>query len=149
MNPVRQNCAVFAWLVLLATLSCAGSGIGLDEFGNPLGETGIGPLEPTLTSIQQRIFTPICTQCHAGPAAPLGFSLEDGFSYQQIVNRSSVEVRDLLRVEPGAPDASYIVIKITGAEGMVGGRMPLGMPPLSTEQIAAIRQWIEDGAPEN
>ena len=130
-------------------IACAGSGEGLDELGNPLGEGGGGELQPTFSSIQASIFTPICTQCHAGASAPLSFSLQAGFSYDQLVGVPSVEVPELLRVNPGQPDNSYLVMKIEGAPGITGGRMPLGLPPLSADQIASIRAWIADGALEN
>jgi hypothetical protein len=139
---------VVLWLVGL-TIACAGSGEGLDEFGNPLGEGGGGELQPTFSSIQANIFTPICTQCHAGASAPLSFSLQAGFSYDHLVGVPSIEVPELLRVDPGQPDDSYLVMKIEGAPGITGGRMPLGLSPLSAEQIAAIRAWIADGALEN
>lgn len=134
---------------LALALACAGSGEGLDEFGNPLGAGGVGILEPTLTSIQARVFTPICTRCHAGPSAPLGFSLEASVSYEQTVNVPSVEAPQLLRIKPGAPDESYLVLKAEGAPGITGGRMPLGLPALSAEQLDAVRIWIENGAPQN
>ena len=135
--------------LLVFAIACAGSGEGLDEFGNPLGEGGGGVLEPTFSSIQANIFTPICIQCHAGASAPLSLSLQAGFSYDQLVGVPSVEAPELLRVDPGQPDDSYLVMKIEGAPGITGGRMPLGLSPLSAEQIAAIRTWIADGALEN
>lgn len=128
---------------------CAGDGTGLDECGNPLGEGGCQTLEATFSSLQARIFTPICTQCHAGASAPLGFSLEAGVSFSNLIDVTSVEVPGLMRVNPGQPDSSYIVLKVEGAPGIVGGRMPLGLPPLSSEEIQAIRDWIADGALQN
>ena len=147
-NHARGLVLVVLWLVGL-TIACAGSGKGLDEFGSPLGEGGGGVLEPTFSSIQANIFTPICTQCHAGASAPLSFSLQAGFSYDQLVGVPSVEVPELSRVDPGQPDNSYVVMKIEGAPGITGGRMPLGLSPLSAERIAAVRGWIADGALEN
>ncbi len=147
MNRTAHRFSIGIFLAF--AIACAGSGEGLDEFGNPLGEGGSGVLEPTFSSIQANIFTPICTQCHAGASAPLSFSLQAGFSYDQLVGVPSVEVPELLRVDPHQPDNSYVVMKIEGAPGITGGRMPLGLSPLSAEQIAAIRTWIADGALEN
>jgi hypothetical protein len=79
----------------------------------------------------------------------LSLSLQVGFSYDQLVGVPSVEVPELLRVDPGQPDDSYLVMKIEGAPGITGGRMPLGLSPLSAKQIATIRAWIADGALEN
>lgn len=136
----------FAGVLVVLGAACAGSGTGLDEFGDPLDSGGTEVLEPTLASIQARVFTPICTQCHAGAAAPLGLSLETGRSFTQLIGVPSVEDPTRWRVRPGDPEASYLVAKIEGAPGIVGGRMPLGLPPLSAEQRSAIRRWIETGA---
>lgn len=137
-----------ALAVILGTAACAGDGTGLDEFGNPIGGGG-APLQPTFTSIQTHIFTPICTQCHAGAAAPLGVSLEAGVSYESLVNVASVQQPEVLRVKPGAPESSYLVLKLEGAAGITGGRMPLGLPALSTGEVIVVRDWIQAGAPRN
>lgn len=136
------------WAVALGAGACAGAGTGLDEFGNPADGGGI-PLQPTWTSIQARVFTPTCTQCHAGAGAPLGFSLEAAVSYQNLLTVVSVQRPDLRRVAPGAPDSSYLMLKLEGASGIVGGRMPFGLPPLSNDEIRAIRDWIAAGALRN
>jgi hypothetical protein len=137
-------------VVLLFTVpaACAGDGTGLDEFGNPVSGN-MRPLGATFLSIQARIFSPNCTQCHAGASAPLGFSLEASVSYGNLVNVQSVEVPELMRVRPGQPDSSYLVWKIEGTSGIAGGRMPSGLSPLSAEEIQAIRDWIADGALQN
>ena len=122
--------------------ACAGDGTGLVDGGDT-------SLEPTFTSIQARILTPTCTQCHAGAAAPLGFSLEAAVSYENLLNGASVQRPDLRRVRPGAPDSSYLVLKLQGASGIVGGRMPLGLPPLASDEMKAIRDWIAAGALRN
>ena len=135
-------------LPLITSLLLAACGGG----GGDGGGGGGGPppppppaIEPTLASIQDNVFTPICTNCHAGAAAPNGLRLEEGLSHAMLVNVPSLEVPALLRVEPGNPDDSYLVQKIEGTAA-VGGRMPLGGQPLSQDTIAAIRQWITDGA---
>jgi hypothetical protein len=48
----------------------------------------------------------------------------------------------LMRVTPGAPDSSYLVMKITGTPGIIGSRMPFGRDPLSNEDVATIVEWI-------
>ncbi len=107
------------------------------------------PLAPTLSAIQANVFTPICTQCHTGASAPFGLALGAGLSRQNLVGVASAEQPALLRVRPGNPDSSYVVWKIEGRSGIVGGRMPLGLAPLSSDQIAAIRGWIQAGALDN
>lgn len=127
-----------------ALLGCAGSGADLDENGRPL-DSGPLPLVPTFASIQQNVFTPVCTRCHAGAAAPTGLRLDEASSYAMLVNVASVEVPGLRRISPGNPDLSYLVQKIEG-RAAVGGRMPLNSPALPQATIDVIKQWIREGA---
>jgi len=125
--------------------ACAGNGEGLDANGQPI-QGPAPPPQDDFTQIQNTIFTPICTACHAGANAPVGLRLDEGNSLALLVGVASVEVPALLRVSPGNPDASYLVQKIEGTAA-VGERMPLGGPPLSQAQIDLVRGWIAAGAP--
>src|SRR5215469_13263017 len=140
------------WAAVVAAVvaaSCTGNGEGLDQNGQPIGSGGSsGTLTPDFTSIQDNVFTPICTRCHIGPSAPEGLQLDAAHSYALLVGVPSVEQPSLQRVNPGNPDASYIVLKLEGASGISGGRMPLGGPYLPQSTIDVIRQWITDGAPK-
>jgi hypothetical protein len=110
----------------------------------------VAGLAPTLQSIQDSVFTPICSGCHSGPAGPDLPSGQDltsaEASYANLVGVPSLEVPDLLRVNPGDADASYLVQKLEGTAAE-GARMPLNGDPLPPETIAAIRDWITAGAP--
>ena len=67
-------------------------------------------------------------------------------SFAALVNVASEEQPSLLRVAPNDPDNSYLVHKIEGRPGIVGGRMPLGGPFLDEATFAAVKSWIEGGA---
>lgn len=133
------------FLCLMISACSAGSGEGLDVSGRPIGETPVPNDQPTFSNIQARIFTPICTQCHVGAAAPQGLRLDSANSYGDLVGVPSREVPALDRVEPFDPGTSYMFQKISGTAA-VGGRMPLGGPSLPDEDIELVRQWISDGA---
>ncbi|HEU4601415.1 MAG TPA: hypothetical protein VFS24_05580 [Steroidobacteraceae bacterium] len=137
--------AIAAMLGACLLSACSGNGKGLDENGRPVQQTSNDELTATFDSIQQHVFTPICTACHTGSTAPLGLRLDEGVSYAMLVNVASVEDPTLKRIDPGNPDASYLIHKIEGTAS-VGGRMPLGGSPLPPATIAVIRQWISDGA---
>jgi hypothetical protein len=139
-----RGCMALATAFVLA--GCAGSGEGLDANGEPIVA---GPAPNTdFQEIQATIFTPVCTGCHVGANAPQGLRLDAANSYALLVNVASSEVPSLMRVNPGNPDASYLVQKIQG-NAAVGGRMPLNGPPyLSQAQIDLVRRWISAGAPQ-
>jgi len=141
--------------VLLGASGCSGSGDGLDENGQPIGGGGGAPpptppppSPPTsaFKQIQDTIFTPVCTGCHAGASAPRGLRLDEGNSFALLVGVPSSQVPSLQRVQPGNAENSYLVHKIEG-RAAVGARMPLGGPPLSQADIDLIKQWIVAGAP--
>src|SRR5262245_20381577 len=129
--------------ILLLAACTAGNGEGLDANGQPIPI--VPPGNSDFQEIQDTVFTPICTQCHVGANAPQGLRLDAANSYAMLVNTASNEVPTLLRVDPGNPDQSYIVQKISGTAA-VGGRMPLGQAPLPQDRIDLIRQWIAAGA---
>lgn len=114
------------------------------------GGSAPAPLSADFESIQENIFTPICSVCHAGGGAPEGLRLDAADSYNLLVGVPSTEVPSLLRVKPGDPDNSYIIQKLEG-HAAVGAQMPFGCPTtqpcLTTSTIAFIRQWITNGAP--
>ena len=101
----------------------------------------------TLEAIQASVFTPTCATagCHSGDSPPEGLRLDDGFSFDNLVDVPSSEVPELLRVDPGKPDESYLVQKIEGTAAE-GAQMPLGGPPLDQNLIDDIREWITNDA---
>jgi mono/diheme cytochrome c family protein len=153
---------IFVSAAMIFLSACgAGSGEGLNNQGLPQNlssqnssssssqssnpNTGV-----TLASLQQNIFGAICIACHTGSTAPHGLRLDsEDNSYAFLVNHAADEVPELMRANPGHPDDSYIIRKLEGAAGIVGGRMPLGGPYLSQEQINTVRDWIANGAPRS
>jgi CHRD domain len=102
----------------------------------------------------QPIFAANCALagCHAGNSPQQGMNLAAGQAFANIVGVKSKEAPDLNRVQPGDPQKSYLWHKINGTQGTVGGsgaRMPLAKAPLPDDQLAKIRQWIEQGAKNN
>jgi len=132
---------------LAALAGCAGNGKGLDANGNPTsGGGGTAPLTADFQSIQDNVFSAICTHCHIGGSAPQGLQLDADHSYAMLVGVPSSEQPNVLRVEAGDPDSSYIIRKLEGSGGIAGERMPLGGPYLDQATINVIRQWITNGA---
>jgi methionine-rich copper-binding protein CopC len=146
-RPKLVPVAVLSCLVALLA-GCAGNGMGLDENGNPIvpGSSAPGTLTADFQSIQDNIFTPICTKCHIGAGAPEGLQLDQAHSYGLLVGVPSAEVPGTLRVKAGDPAHSYIIQKLEGASGIVGAQMPFGGPYLPQSTIDVIAQWITNGA---
>jgi hypothetical protein len=148
MSSARYK-TIVAFLAAAALYGCAGNGNGLDSNGNPVtpGSGSGGPLTADFQSIQDNVFTPICTKCHQGAGAPEGLQLDATHSYANLVGVASAEQPSVLRIAAGDPDSSYLIRKITGTPGITGVRMPADGPPyLPQSTIDVIRQWVTNGA---
>ncbi len=108
----------------------------------------------TLSFIQDTVFTPSCalSGCHGSPNPAQGMNLTAGLTFSNIVDVPSTQQPSLRRVNPGNPDASYLIRKLEGEPSISGVRMPkVGLSGcttscLSQQTIDNIRQWISDGA---
>lgn len=159
---------LFVCLVAISLLvGCgSGSGQGLDENGNLMGQapggdpggsgngggTGAsGNPNAKLAWVQANVFGGICSQCHTGAGAPLGVDWSSESASCSNVGRTSGEIPTMLEVESSNPDGSYVIWKVEGTgpngEPIVGAQMPLSNPPLTAEARQNIWDWISDGTP--
>ena len=84
------------------------------------------------------LFQANCQGCHQ-PAKPLGDYVMT--SFDKLV--AGGETGDAAIV-PGKPDESYLLDQITPVDGEA--EMPKNADPLSDEEVALVRKWIEQGA---
>jgi hypothetical protein len=92
-----------------------------------------------------------CAICHLTGEEAGDMSLVPDAAYETLVSVKS-PTTGLVRVEPGKPDASYLIMKLEGthlSKGGSGARMPFGAEPLTAMNIQLIRDWIAAGAPKN
>jgi hypothetical protein len=108
------------------------------------------PAAPTLTQLKSSAFS-VCGGCHTGggTSLPASMDLTPANIYASIVGVASVEQPTLKRVNPGNPDTSYVVLKLEGAAGITGARMPFGGPYLDQATIDQVRAWVTAGAQNN
>ena len=142
---VRFKLGVLSLSILLAAVGCSSSS------SSPSSPSPT-PTVTFSTQIQQQIFNPACTACHTddGRTPASNLNLKSGVSISNLVNVASVGKAGAVRVIAGNPSGSYLIQKLEGAADIVGLRMPRNGPPyLTTEQVALIRQWIQNGAPNN
>lgn len=102
--------------------------------------------------IQAHVFTPSCasSSCHGGPEPEVGLSLADGVARANLVDKGSSTKPGWIRVVPGAPSSSYLLVSLGRVPGPPpqDGFMPLGTDePLCAPKIEAIERWIQAGAP--
>lgn len=92
-----------------------------------------------------------CATCHLTGEEAGGMALYPAAAYASIVAVPSLESR-LMRIKPGAPDESYLLLKVEGRHLDAGGsgqRMPFGEAPLDEAILQRLRNWIAAGALDN
>ena len=141
---IRQHLRWASSAVLLMLSACGGDSASMPPAAPaaaaapPSGTTGTAtaqPLAATFESIQANIFTPICAGCHSGPNAAENLALDAAHSYADLINIPSTEEPSVVRVKPGEPMQSYLVLHIQ-KEG----------DGASATDLSFIMQWITDGA---
>jgi mono/diheme cytochrome c family protein len=137
----------FGMVAVAAAMMVAGCGKDSPTTPTPT------PTGPTFSQqIQAQILTPACVACHTdeGRTPAGGLNMKPGSAHASLVGVSSTGKAGATRVIAGNPSGSYLVQKLEGASDIVGLRMPRNGPPfLTAEQIALIRLWIQNGAPNN
>lgn len=143
MNTRKLVPAALILGVLLGFSSCT---------EKPLLSPGPPPPPDTLVSFAGDV-RPIltgngCTGCHP-PSSGYGVQ-----SWQNVFGPGDeARTLDLLDVQPGKPESSYLIWKLEGPDRwpkMIGSRMPpQGRDTVGTAEIATIRTWIRQGALDN
>ncbi len=139
---------------VLAALTLAPAGCCPDvrtlDGGAAVGEAGASTAQARLTVIQRTIFDRHCvTDCHELVSAAANLTLTPGKSYEELVQQPSQQISSRVRVVPGDPDRSYLMIKMEGRAGMVGDAMPRLAPRRPRAEIDLVRAWITRGAPND
>jgi len=110
------------------------------------------PMPVGFSGIQDMIFTRSCATafCHDALSYTGNLDLTPEHAYAQLVNVPpdivTAASAGLLRVKPGDPAQSFLLIKLNGPPPDQGSRMPLSAAPLSAEQIRLVTDWIVQGA---
>ena len=104
-----------------------------------------------LTWIEAHVLAPACATatCHTGDHPSAELVLDVGAARAQLVNRATSTLPGWIRVVPGAPSASYLVVALGRTPGPApeDGFMPFGTSePLCVEKLDAIERWISAGA---
>ncbi|MDD3352087.1 hypothetical protein [Zoogloea sp.] len=115
----------------------------------PLGAGAAGKVSFTKDIVP--VLRANCATCHLTGQEAGNLKLHPGAAYASLVKVASVE-SPLKRIEPGAPERSYLMHKLDGTHldaGGMGDQMPFGADPLDEGTRNLIRRWISAGAPNN
>ena len=141
--PCRATWTLAAALLVAA---CCPEGKTSDEGTADGAQAG----SARLSTLQEEVLDRHCvTDCHEGVNAASNLRLEREQTYRALVNQASQQLTGKIRVVPGDPESSYLIIKMEGGAGMVGVQMPRLAPPRPQSEINALRGWISRGAPDD
>lgn len=118
------------------------------------GGTGVDDLsgQPVTADVDfaaqvQPIFNSLCVACHNDIATNSGgLDLQSGASLAELVGRLSTEAKGVMLVEPGHPERSYLMEKLSAAQPQIGTRMRPGNA-IDLSLQALVRDWISQLEP--
>lgn len=147
---IRKN-MLLSWVVGLLVTACGKTTTPAATCGTVCADGG-----ETFSSIQNNILTKSCatTFCHDSVSAEAQMNLSSGSAYARLVSVDSVTTpctgnAQTKRVQPGFPDTSCLLLRLTTTSPDAGERMPKFETPLCADQIDCVRKWIQNGAPNN
>lgn len=108
------------------------------------GPVAAQPDQAALEARVAELFARSCARsgCHAGPVPQMEMTLTPEQFAASTIGVPSRERPELLRVHPGEPDSSYLMMKVRGDADIVGVQMPLTGDRLSEDEIATLEDWI-------
>ncbi len=104
-----------------------------------------------LTWIQDNVFSSTCalSHCHSSDSQAGGLVLSQGMARDSLVNKPSTVQSGWMRVLPGDPAHSYLLVAVGAEPGTPpeGSTMPWGgLPMLCSQELDALKRWITAGA---
>jgi mono/diheme cytochrome c family protein len=103
---------------------------------------------PAVPAPVRKIFTSHCTECHSGASPSAGMSLEPARLPASILDKPSAAKPDFKIADSAAPERSYLLMKLRGAAGIAGSRMPLRANRLKDEDIQTLADWLAGLKPQ-
>lgn len=139
--PVKILLRIVACLAVAALIACGGE----DDPVAPDDGPKTVPDSVEFAKHVQPIFTSRCATsgCHVNPGPSADLVLTAGQSHGNIVNVPTVVFTPGVRVTPFEPVNSVLYLLVQS------GTMPASGRRLTSVELAIIRKWIEDGAPDN
>lgn len=123
---------------------CDEEGSGMGGAGGALGTVSFsGDILP--------LFENTCSgsSCHTGDDRKAPLALDPDEAYDHLVMARSEVCDEEIFVEPGSPDQSYLIDKLSGGAVCSGSRMPLAAPALPVSALRTTVAWICQGAQNN
>jgi hypothetical protein len=146
-DPVRRPFSVLLAAALLPLLASALSGCpGTIEDSSRFQGRCRGQLD-----VQTEIFVARCSDssCHDAQSPAAELDLISPNLERRLVGVRSTQCSTRLRIDRTEPERSYLLEKLEHDEQECGDRMPIAGDPLTRDEIACVRQWVERTAAQS
>lgn len=156
---MKKRTILIAAGLALMLVSTMAEGVTTSD-ADPPEATGSGMAEPAASAppdtaaaaalVKVRaLFAERCVRCHGGKRPAAGLSLATDADMAALTGTAAAGRDSLMLVVPGRPEASYLLMKINGSDGIIGNRMPLAARALSDEDVRIVEEWIRSmGVPD-
>ena len=150
MLNVKTRSVIFSLTFLTIVAGCDGATVMPGGGNNGNSNGGSNGDTVSFARDVQPILTTFCATCHVeGGLADLrgiALRLTEAEALDGLIGGMSVQNPSLTFVVPGDSASSLLFLKISMVEPPVGDRMPFALLPLEDDEIAIIRDWIDQGA---
>lgn len=147
MLDLNRNRGISACLLCLLVVFIAGCPGEVNLPSDPVGRA------VSFADDIQPIFNAKCISCHSEGSfagiVGIDMRLAEGQAYDSIVNQPSSQNTSFTLIEPGDADSSLLFLKVSSNDPPVGSTMPLIGQTLSPDELALLRDWIDQGALDN
>ena len=125
--------------------STSSTGTGGSPSYEPSGHTCSG----ATPSLADDIVPIAIASCSEGPGCHKAVATAAGFHDQFVMRIAQQCLDSRLTIDPGKPEQSYLIHKITNHNICTGQTMPKDQALLASDQVQLIYDWICSGAPKN
>jgi hypothetical protein len=139
---VRRPSPFFLAAALLLTLASALSGCpGTIEDKSRFQGRCRDPID-----VQTEILLPRCGDsiCHDAQNPEANLDLISPNVERRLVGVRATQCTQRLRIDPAMPELSFLLEKLERDDPECGDRMPVREQPLSRNEIACVRDWVEE-----
>ena len=95
--------------------------------------------------VQTAVFGTRCAEsiCHDAQSPAADLDLISPNLERRLVGVRSTQCATRLRIDRADPERSYLLEKLERDDQECGDRMPVGGDPLTRDQLACVREWVE------
>ena len=82
--------------------------------------------------------------CHDGEHPRMQLSLDTDDIPANMIGVPSRQNGEFMLIDTKDRSKSYLLLKLTGGDGMKGKKMPIMLKPLTKEEVSTVRMWLEE-----